>query len=506
MTPDGVPRSSDDARSPSADTWSSTTYVTPELVLVDPELALAQRQTRHRKAAMSSTEPANTFPEPTQPAPTPTTTSSTPAEPSMRDVPLGTLIFRAGLLGEEQLEDALQESMRSGKRLGEVLLERGWLNERDLGQMLAGQKGLPFVDVAVSDVEPDALKALGHDDARRQVALPLFYEDGELVIAVGDPSNEVVLEGLRREVETDFQLVVAPHGQLLQVIDEAYARPEPEAEPAPAAQFERVLFPNLRARQEAAVEPEPQPDSGFAPAVHAEPEPETEPHAEAAPELDTPSEPEPEPAAESEHESEEKPGSSPTLLAKMLFPSVRHAAHEAEAAVVEQEDAPVDEQLETSEPTEEPTPEPTENFAELEVPAPPEMPVSSFDQPTAEPAPQPEPGPEPAVSEETPEPAAEAEPAVPETPAEPEEAAVAPEQPAEAPQATTHVVVVRLRDGESVRIGEHPNGAAASAQAAKTVSLIASAASNGTWPMFADRYLSPDTIVSVDLLEESPDS
>ena len=65
----------------------------------------------------------------------------------MVDVPLGTLIFRAGLLGEEQLEGALQEGMRTGKRLGEVLLERGWLNERDLGRMLAGQKGLPFVDV-----------------------------------------------------------------------------------------------------------------------------------------------------------------------------------------------------------------------------------------------------------------------------------------------------------------------------------------------------------------------
>ena len=133
----------------------------------------------------------------------------------MLDVPLGTLIFRAGLLGEAQLEDALQEGMRTGKRLGEVLLERGWLNERDLGQMLAGQKGLPFVDVAVSDVETEALEALDQDDARRQVALPLFYEDGQLVIAVGDPSNELVLESLRRELETDFQLVVAPHGQLL---------------------------------------------------------------------------------------------------------------------------------------------------------------------------------------------------------------------------------------------------------------------------------------------------
>jgi hypothetical protein len=510
MTLDGVPRSSDDGRSKSADTNISTTYVTPELVLVDPELALAQRQTRNRKAAMSSTEPANTFPEPAQPAPTPAPTPSpAAAEPSMRDVPLGTLIFRAGLLGEEQLEDALQEGMRTGKRLGEVLLERGWLDERALGRMLAGQKGLPFVDVALSDVEADALQALGHDDARRQVALPLFYEDGELVVAVGDPSNEVVLEALRREIETEFQLVVAPHGQLLQVIDEAYSRSESEAASS-APQFEGVLFPNLRARaaEEAPGEPEPQPDFGFAPALDAEPtqEPEHGPHAEAAVEVETPSEPdpetEPEPAAEAEaapvgEEEKSLPGSSPKLLSRMLFPSVRHAAQEPEApTTVEQEAAPAVEEPEATDQPEAPAPPAEEDFAELEVPAPPEMPIPSFDRQVVEP--------EPSAAEEAPEPVAEAQPAPQEEPSEPAPEA-APEQPVEA-QATTHVVVVRLRDGESILIGEHPNAAAASAQAAKTVTQIASASANGKWPMFADRYISPDTIVSVDLLEEPADS
>jgi hypothetical protein len=65
-------------------------------------------------------------------------------------------------------------------------------------------------------------------------------------------------------------------------------------------------------------------------------------------------------------------------------------------------------------------------------------------------------------------------------------------------------VVVRLREGEALRIGEHGNAAEASAQAADAVGQISAAASSGTWPLFAGRYLSPDTIVSVDLLEESP--
>ena len=145
----------------------------------------------------------------------------------MRDVPLGTLIFRAGLLAEEQLEDALQEGMRKGKRLGEVLLERGWLHERDLGRLLAGQKGLPFVEVRASDAEPDALKMLPEEKARMQNALPLRFEDGQLVVAVADPSNELVIENLRRSIGSEPRLVVAPHAELIRAIGEAYARRRP---------------------------------------------------------------------------------------------------------------------------------------------------------------------------------------------------------------------------------------------------------------------------------------
>jgi hypothetical protein len=145
------------------------------------------------------------------------------------------------------------------------------------------------------------------------------------------------------------------------------------------------------------------------------------------------------------------------------------------------------------------------------------MPVPSFEQQPAEeaePAPEETPEPaaeqsaseaEPTASMETPEPVAEhsteAEPAAPEEAPEPPA-----EQPAEDPRPSMHFVLVRLRDGESLRIGDHLSAAEASAQAADAVAQISSAASNGTWPLFAGRYLSPGTIVSVDLLEESPDA
>ena len=203
----------------------------------------------------------------------------------MIDVPLGTLIFRAGLLAEEQLEDALQEGMRTGKRLGEVLIERGWLNERDLGRLLAGQKGLPFVEISASDVEPGALQTLPEEKAKLQVALPLRHEDGQLVVAVADPSNELMLENLRRALGAEPRLVVAPYADLVRAIGEAYENPPvqapPPAEPV-VAQPEQAVEP-VAAQPETAeapappeplqpeVQPQPQPEAPLTPPVQQEP-------------------------------------------------------------------------------------------------------------------------------------------------------------------------------------------------------------------------------------------
>ena len=153
----------------------------------------------------------------------------------MREVPLGTLIFREGLLTEEQLEEALQDGMQRGKRLGEVLLERGLVSENDLGRLLAGQKGLQFVQLDAATIDPAAVQLLSVEKARLHTVLPFGFEEGLPVVAVADPSNDLVIENVRRALNCEPRLVVAGREALNQQIELAYAAAAPVVtEPAPA--------------------------------------------------------------------------------------------------------------------------------------------------------------------------------------------------------------------------------------------------------------------------------
>jgi hypothetical protein len=85
----------------------------------------------------------------------------------------------------------------------------------------------------------------------------------------------------------------------------------------------------------------------------------------------------------------------------------------------------------------------------------------------------------------------------------PVEASPAPEPQPEAASAGSQHVILRLQDGESLQVGSFGDNAEASRWAQEIVRQIASAEGQSTWPFFANRYLRPDTIVSVDLVEET---
>jgi hypothetical protein len=146
----------------------------------------------------------------------------------MLNVPLGTLIYRAGLLTQEEVQEALADSIRTQKMLGEVLLERGMVEERELGRLLAGQKGLPFVELDRIQIDHDVARRLSEDQAREQAALPLAVDpNGTPLVAVVNPDATVV-DAITTALGVEPHVGVAARGELLRAIDAVYAVDEPE--------------------------------------------------------------------------------------------------------------------------------------------------------------------------------------------------------------------------------------------------------------------------------------
>lgn len=75
-------------------------------------------------------------------------------------LPLGELLVERELLSQRQLELALAEQRRTGRRLGEVLVDYGFVSQEALAATLLQQVGLADVEEAVDTAEPEPEPAL----------------------------------------------------------------------------------------------------------------------------------------------------------------------------------------------------------------------------------------------------------------------------------------------------------------------------------------------------------
>jgi hypothetical protein len=394
------------------------------------------------------------------------------------DAPLGTLIFRAGLLPAETIENALEEGVKTGRRLGEILVERNLIKEEDLTRLLAGQKGLPFVSLRERTIEPDAARLLTEDQARLFTALPIAFEEGVPVVAVADPTNDVLNRNIREALGQEARFIVVARSELNDVIGEVFsgayeasAAPEAEGEPQ-ALRVDTSVAPAEPELPAAEFEADPEP--AFAePTIEAAPEQETEPAFDASEyDFDTPvSQPAPEPEPEPEPE--------PAAFEPKLEPEA------VPEPVVEAAPEPVVEAA--PEPVVEAAPEPAMETA-------PELPAPAFEAP----APAPEPEPQPEVAPLATEPVAPQ--SLPQSNGQvPEDFEDDTPPPAAAPGAA-YRVSIRLTSGERMTVAECEDVGEAKGYA-KALTKQLGATDSDDWPFVNGRFLKPDTIVSVDVEE-----
>jgi hypothetical protein len=134
------------------------------------------------------------------------------------NVPLGTLVLRAGLLPLEAIEESLREAIKTGRRLGEVLVERG-LGERDLARLLAAQYAQPFVDVTQFPIDADVAQLLPRSVAQSYCALPIARDEGGITVAVPYSADALQRERLREALKSPVRLVTAARGDIQAAID-----------------------------------------------------------------------------------------------------------------------------------------------------------------------------------------------------------------------------------------------------------------------------------------------
>jgi len=127
-----------------------------------------------------------------------------------------------GLITIEQLNSAINDQKKTGRRLGRVLVERGVLTPEALLEVLSEQLRVPTTRINAYTVSPDAVAALPEKVARRHTAFPLQKTGTTLLVALAVPKDLAALDDLRFASGCEIQTVLALEDEIIGALNRYY--------------------------------------------------------------------------------------------------------------------------------------------------------------------------------------------------------------------------------------------------------------------------------------------
>ena len=88
-------------------------------------------------------------------------------------VRLGEMLVKAGILTQDQLQEALEGQKKNGGRLGFNLVKLGFVREDDITQLLSEQYGVPFINLRHFEIDDSVIKLIPSEVAQKYLVVPV---------------------------------------------------------------------------------------------------------------------------------------------------------------------------------------------------------------------------------------------------------------------------------------------------------------------------------------------
>ena len=137
---------------------------------------------------------------------------------------IGQILVDLGFINDDQLEMLLEEQEHQpGEKLGKIAEEMGLITDEQLAQALAEQMSLQVCELSEMTLAPDVLDKVTETMAQLYRVIPVRFEGNDLTVATCDPQNLSVQDELRTFLGYDIRVVVATERELQQALDRYYA-------------------------------------------------------------------------------------------------------------------------------------------------------------------------------------------------------------------------------------------------------------------------------------------
>jgi type IV pilus assembly protein PilB len=135
---------------------------------------------------------------------------------------IGDMLVAAGYIDKHQLDECLKVSLDTGKRVGDIAVEKGFITQENLYRLLENQHNVQYVDLYSVSVPPEVIKYVPAEMARRNMLAPVRVENNVLYVAMEDPKNFRALNQVRTTSRMEVRPMLASTKSIENYIERVY--------------------------------------------------------------------------------------------------------------------------------------------------------------------------------------------------------------------------------------------------------------------------------------------
>jgi type IV pilus assembly protein PilB len=136
---------------------------------------------------------------------------------------IGEILVDQGYITQGQLAEGLANQKTMNLPLGKCLVKLGFIEETKLLDVLAAQLDLQHINLENFKFNPEITRLVSEEMARSYKVIPLYENNGVLTVAMVDPTNLRSLDHIKFKTGKDVEPVIGTEAEILGAIGRAYA-------------------------------------------------------------------------------------------------------------------------------------------------------------------------------------------------------------------------------------------------------------------------------------------
>ena len=139
---------------------------------------------------------------------------------------IGDVLLDAGLITQEQLDETLETQKNRGGKLGDLVIQLGFVSETEFLRALSNQLHMPFIELEHYSIKQDIVRKIPERLARRFRVLVLDCISDQFLIGMADPTDVLAYDEVSHILNSPIRVAIVRETDLLKIVDQVYRRTE----------------------------------------------------------------------------------------------------------------------------------------------------------------------------------------------------------------------------------------------------------------------------------------